>query len=191
MMKKVFAVLLLALICLSFASCTKTVTISGKKYETADGKIFISDEEFATYISQTQLTCENWKDYFAVKDNFLFIKIKTPYTVAQLDSRNFSLKIKDIKTGEIFDVAIRDNGVCYDFTSPEKVVSIADYECVSIGGTLVTATVPPELWQKADPKSPWEPSEEGTPVIYVGNATDSTWYTLVFGNGNDLREYLA
>lgn len=195
-MKKIILFLLVALsgVCLSACSGNKETDEGQKDFETshektANGGILISDEEFSGYITKIDLTTENWKEYFDVvedKNGIYGLHAKNhKNAVSQFAGRTATIEIKDLKTGAINFFHVSESLVM----QTDESYTLSDFECVSIDGSILIATVPEELWQNANPEQLWELSEKGVPTVYVGNAETYTWYSQEFGIGNDLQVY--
>ena len=171
--------------------CACNIHDSNKSDEkTTEGSLIISDEDFSNYITQIELTTGNWKEYFDVyegKDGVYGLYAKNhKNTVTQFLGRSATMEMKDLKTDEIYVLKVSEALVL----ETDESYTLSDFECVSIDGTILMATVPEKFWQNVDAEQLlWQMEGDRVSVIYVGNEDEYTWYSQEFGVGNNLQDY--
>lgn len=165
-MKKTVFLLLAIVVCLFLTACTgndeadadnanvnaSTSESNDEKFpeweKHEDGYYVISKEELATYLTETEITTENWQDFFSVKEIVkynAFGEVEESYNSYGLYlpcwvSDDFAVELTDgnksiITEGSGFTV---DNW------------NLSEITCLRAQGKITVADVPEELWQICD-----------------------------------------
>ena len=156
-MKKILAIILMAAICLSLASCAGFVGVSNELVITDDeGNSCINTARFKEIITQVELTEENWNEYIIVYSyeependgagNIISDKMITHYRLgggsekyhAFMHDTTLELKHKETERVETFQLGTSGVGVNESF-------SLDDYEFVSVTGYLYFIDPPEEV----------------------------------------------
>ncbi len=193
-MKKIFLLLLVALICISLAACTsdnaksdtnendKIETNEKNKFEremTEDGHVVVSKKEFASYITKVALTTENWKDYLDIverteEERNGFGEVVYSTTSTECTAKNVmacyfddvSIDFKIIENGE----SVYCEGIFHSLKVPNDYqfswenYTIDDFTCEKIVGDLIIFDNFPDECLST--------YEDGGKFICVGSADD-------------------
>lgn len=163
-MKKLTALFLAILLCFSFAACggnaEPDTTEPSAKEETEgfpewelheDGYYVISEEEFASYLTEYEITTENWQDFFSVKEFVeynAFGEIEKTYKMYGLyvpcwSSDDFAVEISNGEESEIIATPV--------IATSKFNENFSNLTCLRAQGKIIVAEdVPDELWRTYD-----------------------------------------
>ena len=163
-MKKLTALFLAVLLCFSFAACggnaePDTTEPSAKEDSEGfpewelheDGYYIISEEELATYMTEIEVTTENWQDFFSVKEIVKYnafgeVEEKEEWYGAFLPcwlSDDFAIEISDGNESVILDSRSK-------LRIHTSSMDISNLTCLRVQGKIIVADVPDELWRTVD-----------------------------------------
>lgn len=186
-MKKIIALLLVAVMSLSLVACNGDKKTDDKNNEGTSSVVnevideeiienfnVISQSEFASYLKETEITADNWTDFFSINENGELGLFKTCWL-----SNDFILKIDNADTG-----AIEFNSTVISKQSFTSDVKIEDFTCVQAQGKIIVADVPEELWKTATDlnTTEWFAFEEdatGSQIIVRNEPNIDTDYSTI------------
>ena len=177
-MKKIIALFLIGAICISFCSCGGAGDSDGDK---RPKEIVLKQTELAQYCEYTELTTENWKEFFEIKteeitntdafgeetdtDTWLDLYLKDDYYISEDNAlrlsykwTNYNREFTDFTDDYVFDASGRRRNL---WCVPES-----DVTCVKIKGTVLKLTVPEDKWSI---------DEEGNKYLAVNYIQDDSY----------------
>ena len=179
-MKKLFALLLVVVMCFSLVACGEKdqtkIEVNGEKVSVSlHGEcILLSEEQMMSYAKVVELTTENWSDYLSVQYNGTHTIIDVTEAGAfpfvwlnDTDYKHNKIEFKDKKTGEIHSITIG-----LDVPKEERTVEELDLEFVSSESKLVLFDIPEEFW-RAD--------YNGNDSVYFGTKTQEGAVSTLYG----------
>lgn len=177
--EKIIALFLIGAMCISFCSCGGAGDSDGDK---RPKEIVLKQTELAQYCEYTELTTENWKEFFEIKteeitytdafgeetdtDTWVGLYLKDDYYISEDNALRLSYKWTNY-SGELTDLT--DDRVFGDFC--DRRVSLtyvpeSDITCVKIKGTVLKLTVPEDKWSI---------DEEGNKYLAVNYIQDDSY----------------
>ena len=179
-MKKIFALLLVVVMCFSLVACGEKdqtkIEVNGEKISVSlHGEcVLLSEEQMMSYAKVVELTTENWTDYLSVqtsgKDTIIEVTAAGEFPFVWLndtDCKHNKVEFKDKKTGKIHSVTIG-----LEFPVEKRTVEELDLEFVSSESKLVLFDIPEEFW-RAD--------YNGNDSVYFGTKTQAGAVSTLYG----------
>ena len=173
-MKKIFAVILVLVVCLTTAACGEHEKDDGVVTSDLDGKPCINGGKIWEITRRTELTVENWRDCLIVhsferayeaKDAFgevvktgteLCYYLGADVTRYHAFSEDAIIELKNKTTGEVAVHQLATTWVSYgpeDSTEALIVKDLDDYECTRIRGFVYYIDIPESAILPADETS--------------------------------------
>lgn len=186
-MKKMIAMLLVAVMSLSLVACNGDKETDDKNNEGTSAVVsevideeivenfnVISQDEFASYLKEEEITVDNWTDFFSINEYGELGLFKTCWI-----SKDFMVEIDcaDNGTAEFNAETISK----HSFTSEVK---MEDLTCLQAQGKIIVADVPDELWKTATDlnTTKWfafEESESGSQIIVRNELNLEPDYSII------------
>lgn len=150
-MKRLMALVLALIICLSMAACSNMGTATELVGKDDSGNPCINSSQFKTIIEKVELTAENWQEYLGVysyeepasgegEEPTTYYYIGTEATKYHSFLTNSILKLKNKETGHVAEYNLTLSGALVGST-----FSLDDYEFVEIDATLYYLDIPEEV----------------------------------------------